>query len=99
MASHSLASIGTAKSQLHDGISTYLCAQRIITVAAAASPSANAHAAMAAYDKACEHLRADILRASKLFPDTDALLTWILDDVADDALGSRIASAWPLLSE
>ena len=89
MASHSFASIGTAKSQLRDGIiSTYLRAQRIIAVAAA-SPSANTRAAMAAYDKACEHLRSDILGASKLFSDTDALLTWILDDVADDALGEQ----------
>jgi len=43
--------------------------------------SANAHA--------CEHLRSDILRASKFFPDTHALLTWLLDGVADDALGEQ----------
>ena len=27
------------------------------------------------YDGACEHLRSDTMRARKLFPDTDALLT------------------------
>ncbi len=66
MTSHPIASIKTAKSQLRDRI---VSVQRIITVAPA-SPSANAHVAMAAYDEACEHLRSDILRASKLFPDT-----------------------------
>ena len=54
-------------SQLRDRI---ISAQRIITVAPA-SPSANTHVAMATtYDEACEHLRSDIQRASKLFPDT-----------------------------
>lgn len=57
--------------------------------AAAASPSANTHAAMVAYDKACEHLRSDILRACELFPDTDALLAWLLNDIADDVLGEQ----------
>jgi hypothetical protein len=66
MTSHPFASIKTAKSQLRDRI---ISSQRIITVASA-SPSANTHVAMAAYDEAREHLRSDIQRASKLFPDT-----------------------------
>ena len=71
MTSHPFASIGTAKSRLRNRI---VSAQRIITVAPA-SPSANTHVTMAAYDGACEHLRSDIMRARKLFPDTNALLT------------------------
>jgi hypothetical protein len=75
--------------QLRDRvITTYQRAQRII-VGAAASPSTNAHAAIIAYDKACEHLRSDVLRASKLFPHTDALLNWLLEDVTDDAFGEQ----------
>jgi hypothetical protein len=89
MTSHPFASIGTEKPQLCDRvINTNQRAQRIITVAAE-FPSTNTHAAMAAYEKACEHLRSDILHASKLFPDTDALLSWLLDDFADDALGKQ----------
>ena len=88
MASHPFASIGAAESQLRERIiSTYQRAQRII--AAAASPSADTQAAMAAHDKACEHLRSDIQRASKLFPDIDALLTWLLNAVPDDALAEQ----------
>ena len=30
---------------------------------------------MPAYAKACDHMRSDLLQATKLFPDTDALLT------------------------
>jgi hypothetical protein len=41
------------------------------------------------YDEACEHLRSDIMRARKLFPDTNALLTGPQHGVADDALGAR----------
>src|SRR5260370_27175054 len=41
------------------------------------------------YDGACEHLRSDIMRARKLFPDTNALLTGPQHGVADDALGAR----------
>jgi hypothetical protein len=85
MTSHPFASIGTAKSRLRNGI---VSAQRIITVAPA-SPSANMHVTMAAYDGACEHLRSDIMRARKLFPDTNALLTGPQHGVADDALGAR----------
>jgi hypothetical protein len=59
MTSHPFASIGTAKSRLRNRI---VSAQRIITVAPA-SPSANTHVTMAAYDGACEHLRSDIMRA------------------------------------
>jgi len=95
MTSHPFASIGTAKSRLRNRI---VSAQRIITVAPA-SPSANTHVTMAAYNGACEHLRSDILRARKLFPDTNALLTGPQHGVADDAFGGKIASAWPLLSE
>ncbi|OAE98923.1 hypothetical protein AYJ54_33230 [Bradyrhizobium centrolobii] len=74
MTSDPAASVGTAKSQLRGRIiSTYQRAQRIIT-AAASSPSANTHAAMIAYDKAREHLRAAILLASRLFADTDGLV-------------------------
>jgi hypothetical protein len=81
MTSRPFASIGTAKSHRRNRIiNTSQRAQRIITVAPA-SLSANAHA--------CEHLRSDILRASKFFPDTHALLTWLLDGVADDALGEQ----------
>jgi hypothetical protein len=85
MTSHPFASIGTAKSLLRNRI---VSAQRIITVAPA-SPSANMHVTMAAYDGACEHLRSDIMRARKLFPDTNALLTGPQHGVADDALGAR----------
>jgi hypothetical protein len=94
MASRPFASVGAAKSQLRWRIiSTYQRTQRII--AAAASPSADTQAAVAAYDKACEYPRSDVQRASKLFPDINALLTSLLNDIPDDALGSRIASAWP----
>ncbi len=85
MISHLFASIGTAKSRLRNRI---VSAQRIITVAPAL-PSANTHVTMAAYDGACEHLRSDILRARKLFPDTNALLTGPQHGVADNALGAR----------
>jgi hypothetical protein len=83
------ASTGTAKAQLRDRIiKTYQRAHRTIA-GAAASPSANTHAAMTAYDKACEHLHSDVLRASELFPDTDALLDWLMEDIADDAFGEQ----------
>jgi hypothetical protein len=89
MSSRHFASVGTAKPQLRDRIiTTYQRAQRII-VGAAASPSTNAHAAIIADDKACEHLRSDVLRASKLLPHTDALLNWLLEDVTDDAFGEQ----------
>lgn len=66
MTSDPAAPIGTAKSQLRGRIiGTYQRAQRII-MAAASSPSANTHAATIAYDKAREHLRADILLASNV---------------------------------
>jgi len=52
-----------------------------IIVGAAASPSTNAHAAII--------LRSDVLRASKLFPHTDALLSWLLEDATDDAFGEQ----------
>jgi hypothetical protein len=90
MTSHPFASIGTAKSRLRNRI---VSAQRIITVAPA-SPCANTHVTMAAYNGACEHLRSDIMRARKLFPDTNALLTGPQHGVADDALGQdRISLA------
>jgi hypothetical protein len=90
MTSHPFATIGTAKSRLRNRI---VSEQRIITVAPA-SPSANTHVTMAAYDGACEHLRSDIMRARKLFPDTNALLTGPQHGVADDALGQdRISVA------
>jgi len=95
MTSHPFASIGTAKSRLRNRL---VSAQRIITVAPA-SPSASTHATMAAYDGACEHLRSDIMRARKLFPDTNALLTGPQHGVAGDAFGGTIASASPLLSK
>jgi len=44
---------------------------------------------MPAYAKACDHMRSNILQASKLFPDTDALLTWLLDDLADDVMSEQ----------
>ncbi len=85
MTSRAPASFDTAKCQLRSRIiSNYRRAQRAITVTAASS-AANPRTAIAAYDKACERLRSDILRASKLFPDTDALLTWLLD-TADDVV-------------
>lgn len=71
MTSHPFAFIGTAKSRLRNRI---VSAQQIITVAPA-SPSANTHVTMSPYNGACEHLRSDIMRARKLFPDTNALLT------------------------
>jgi hypothetical protein len=65
MTSHPIASIKRQSLSC----ATASSARNGITVAPA-SPSANTHVAMAAYDEACEHLRSDILRASKLFPDT-----------------------------
>jgi hypothetical protein len=86
----SIGSIGSAKSQLrHRIISTYQRAQRIIAVAST-SPSAKTHALMIAYDKACEHLRADIAQAGKLFPSTDALVTWVLEGCDARARSHRI---------
>jgi hypothetical protein len=86
MTSRALVSFDTAKYQLRSRIiSNYRRAQRAITVTAASS-AANPRSAIAAYDKASERLRFDILRASKLFPDTDALLTWLLTDIADDVV-------------
>jgi hypothetical protein len=48
---------------------------------------------------ACEHMRSDIMRARKLFPHTNALLTGPQHGVADDALGARSHQRGPLLSE
>jgi hypothetical protein len=64
----------------------------------AASSAANPRAAIAAYDKAGERLRPGILGASKLFPDTDALLTWLLKSPMPSRR-SKIASTWRLRSE
>jgi hypothetical protein len=89
MNSQSSASIETAKSQLRDRIvNTYQRAQRIITVTAA-SPTANTHASMAAYDKAWDTLRSNVLRASKLFSDTDELLSWLLNELGDDVISTQ----------
>jgi hypothetical protein len=89
MAAHLPTSIGSAKSRLRDRIiSTYQQAQRII-MATSASPPAKMHSTMPAYAKACDHMRSDILQASKLFPDTDALLTWLLDDLADEVMSEQ----------
>jgi hypothetical protein len=79
------ASIGSAKSLRDRIIGAYQRAQRIIAVAST-SPPAKTHAMMIAYDKACEHLRADISQASKLFPNTDALVTWLLEGLTDDVI-------------
>ena len=51
---------------------------------------------MAAYNKAHDHLRADIICASNLFPDTDALSSWLLDDLPDDVLPTALehVSVW-----
>jgi hypothetical protein len=85
----------TATSQLRDRIiGAYQRAQRIIT---AASSAANPHATMVAYDKASDHLRADIVRASNLFPDTDALLSWLLDDLPDDAFPEQDRTSLALI--
>jgi hypothetical protein len=89
MTSRTPVSVHTAKCQLRRRIiSNYRRAQRIITVTTA-SLEANPRTATAAYDKACEHLRSDILGASKLFPDTDALPTWLLSDIADDVVSEQ----------
>jgi hypothetical protein len=86
MTAHLQASIGSASSQLrHRIIGTYQRAQRIIAVASTSSP-AKTHGMMIAYDKACEHLRADIVQAGKLFPSTDALVTWLLEALTDDVM-------------
>jgi hypothetical protein len=75
------ASTKTAKTQLRGLIvSAYQRVQHIIAMAGA-SPATNTHAAIAAHHKARDHLRADIIRASNLFPDTHALLSWLLDDL------------------
>jgi hypothetical protein len=34
-------------------------------------------------------MRSDLLQASKLFLDTDALVTWLLDDLADDVMSEQ----------
>jgi hypothetical protein len=99
MTSRAPLSVDTAKCRLRSRIiSNYRRAQRIIMVTAASS-AANPRTAIAAYDKACEHLRSDILGASKLFSPTDALLTWLQSDIADDVCRSKIASTWRLRSE
>jgi hypothetical protein len=89
MNSQSSASIETAKSRLHDRIvSTYQRAQHLITLTAA-SPTANTHASMAAYDKAWDTLRSNVLRASILFSGTDELLSWLLSDLGDNVLSAQ----------
>ncbi|GEM_PF-5677433 len=85
----------TAKSQLRDRIiSAYQRAQRILM---AASSATNPHATMVAYDKARDHLRADIIRACNLFPDTGALLSWLLDDLPDDVLPEQDRASLALI--
>jgi hypothetical protein len=80
------ASIGSAKSQLrHRIIGTYQRAQRIIATAST-SPPAKTHAMMIAYGRACEHLRADISQAGRLFPHTEALLAWLLEALPDEVM-------------
>jgi hypothetical protein len=41
---------------------------------------------MAAYDKACAHMRADIARASVFFSDADQLVNWLIADLTDDVM-------------
>lgn len=44
---------------------------------------------MIAYDKAREHLRADILLASRLFADTDALVAWLFEERGAELLSEE----------
>jgi hypothetical protein len=78
-------------------IATYQRAQRSIAVAST-SPSAKTHAMMIAYEAACERLRADIVQARELFPNTDALVAWLLEGLTDDVMPEqdRIGLASPL---
>lgn len=79
-------SIEAVKAQLRDRITrTYRRAQRLVA-AASISPPAKTHVMMIAYDKACEHLRSDIAQAWRLFPNTDALVVWLLEGLTDDVM-------------
>jgi hypothetical protein len=86
MTTHLRPSTASTKAQLRlRVIATYHRAQRSIAVAST-SPSAKTHAMMIAYEKACERLRADIVQAGELFPSTDALVAWLLEELTDDVM-------------
>lgn len=98
MTSKHFLSIGAGKSQLRDRIiRTYQRAQRLIDVAA--SPTANGHIAIIAYDRACERLRMDIARVNRLFPDADGLVNWLLEDLPQELASERDRKRFVLIIE
>lgn len=69
-------------------IRAYRWAQEIIGKTNLVPPS-RVHGLMLAYDKACTHLRTDIALAGNSFPSADALLTWLLEDSADEIISEK----------